>query len=159
MLKLAITLVTATIVAANCAAAEPRGEPRTKPDSEPEPKLWLRYPGKEGKPAAGKRVVLIVGEQEYRSEESLPMLAHLLSERHGFDCTVLFSINPKTGFYDPSVLDNVPGLHALKDADLLILNVADYREISWYFGVNLVSLSMRRGDVVYRESQVQWPAA
>lgn len=123
LFKLTITLVTATIVAANGVVAEPREKPRTKPNSEQEPKLWLRYAGKEGKPAAGKRVVLIVGEQEYRSEESLPMLARLLSERHGFACTVLFSINPKTGFYDPSVLNNIPGLHNLKDADLLILSV------------------------------------
>lgn len=119
MFYLVMTLVAATLVAANRAVAEPP----TKPKGVPESKLWLRYEGKEGNPGAGKRIVLIVGEQEYRSEESLPMLARLLSERHGFDCTVLFSVNPKTGFYDPSVLNNIPGLHHLKDADLLILSV------------------------------------
>jgi hypothetical protein len=71
----------------------------------------------------GKRIVLIAAEPEYRSEESMPMLARLLSDRHGYDCTVLFSLNPKTGFYDPSVLNNLPGLEFLKDADLLILSV------------------------------------
>ena len=43
-----------------------------------------------------------------------------------------------------------------KDADLLMLNVADYREISYYSGVNLVALTMRRGKIVYRESEVAW---
>lgn len=43
-----------------------------------------------------------------------------------------------------------------KDADLIILNVADYREIAYYSGVNLVSTTMRRGDVIYKESEVTW---
>ena len=43
-----------------------------------------------------------------------------------------------------------------KDADLIILNVADYREIAYYSGVNLVSTTMRRGEVIYKESEVTW---
>ena len=43
-----------------------------------------------------------------------------------------------------------------KDADLIILNVADYREISYYSGVNLVSTTMRRGEVIYKEAEVTW---
>ncbi|MCB1093675.1 MAG: hypothetical protein KDL87_19200, partial [Verrucomicrobiae bacterium] len=41
----------------------------------------LHFSGKEGA-GKGKRVVLMAGDEEYRSEESLPMLAKLLSERH-----------------------------------------------------------------------------
>lgn len=104
-------------------AAEQSGGASSAASSEEDSKLWLRYAGKAGKPGSGKRIVLIAAELEYRSEETMPMLARLLSERHGFDCTVLFSINPETGFYDPSVLDNIPGLHFLKDADLLLLSV------------------------------------
>jgi imidazolonepropionase len=43
-----------------------------------------------------------------------------------------------------------------KDADLIMLNVADYREISYYSGVNLVSMTMRRGELLYREAEVNW---
>ena len=43
-----------------------------------------------------------------------------------------------------------------KDADLIMLNVSDYREIPYQFGVNLVSLTMRKGQVVYREGAVSW---
>lgn len=68
----------------------------------------------------GKRIVLIAADQEYRSEESIPALARILAKEHGFDCTVLFSIG-KNGEIDPSTLDNVPGLEALKKADLLVL--------------------------------------
>lgn len=38
-----------------------------------------------------------------------------------------------------------------KDADLLILDVSDYREVPLYFGCNIVALAMRKGTVVYRE--------
>lgn len=80
----------------------------------------LVYEGKSG-PGKGKRIVLIAGDQEYRSEESIPMLARILAGRHGFTCTVLFTMKPNTGLIDPSVPDNIPGLEALGKADLLIL--------------------------------------
>jgi imidazolonepropionase len=44
-----------------------------------------------------------------------------------------------------------------KDADLIMLNVADYREISYYSDVNLVSLTMRKGEMIYKEADVNWP--
>ncbi len=79
----------------------------------------LVFPGGKG-PGAGKHIVLIAGDQEYRSEESIPALAKILSTRHGFKCTVLFSTNKQTGAIDPATMDNVPGLEALRSADLLI---------------------------------------
>jgi hypothetical protein len=80
----------------------------------------LVLPGGHGR-ARAKRVVLIAGDQEYRSEESIPALARILAERHGFHCTVLFSADPVTARPDPNVIDNLPGLEALRRADLLIL--------------------------------------
>jgi imidazolonepropionase len=44
-----------------------------------------------------------------------------------------------------------------KDADLLLLNIDDYRDIERYFGVNLVRLAMKRGAVIYREGEVISP--
>ena len=86
-----------------------------------EDKLWIDYAGKEG-PAKGKRVVLLAGDEEYRSEEAMPMLARLLSERHGFNCTVLFSVNP-AGEIDPKTGNNEPGIAALDRADLVITSL------------------------------------
>ena len=62
---------------------------------------WLSYAGGEG-PGKGKRVVLIAADQEYRSEQSMPMMAKILSTHHGFDCTVLFAVNEK-GEVDPTM--------------------------------------------------------
>jgi hypothetical protein len=74
--------------------------------------------GKEG-PGKGKHIVLISGDQEYRSEETIPQLAKILAERHGFKCTVLFTLD-KDGTINPTV-NNVPGLEALRTADLLVI--------------------------------------
>jgi type 1 glutamine amidotransferase len=65
-------------------------------------------------------VVFLAGDDEYRSEESLPMLAGLMQAHHGCKATCLFTVN-KAGEIDPTVPDHIPGLEALKDADLLVL--------------------------------------
>ena len=68
-----------------------------------------------------RRIVLVSGDDEYRSEEGLPQLGKILSERHGFDCKVLYSIDPATGAVAPSLHTNIPGLEALDKADLMLL--------------------------------------
>ncbi len=73
----------------------------------------------------GKHIVFVCGEWEYRCEESLPMLAKILAKRHGFKCTVLFSMNPKDGTVDPSVKNNIPGMSVLKNADMMVLFAMD----------------------------------
>ncbi len=80
----------------------------------------LTIAGKNG-PGKGKHIVLVSGDEEYRSEQALPQLALILSQRHGFDCTVLFAIDPATGAINPNQSDNIPGLEALDSADLMIL--------------------------------------
>jgi type 1 glutamine amidotransferase len=88
---------------------------------------WNVYNPKNGS-EKGKHIVLISGDEEYRSEEALPMMAKILSQHHGFKCTVLFAINPKTGEIDPDDQTNIPGLEQLKNADLVVL-VTRFREL------------------------------
>ena len=88
---------------------------------------WVTYPAGDG-PGAGRKVVLIAGDEEYRSEEAMPMLGKLLSVRHGFECVVLFSIDAETGAIDPEEQTNIPGLEALADADLMII-ATRFREL------------------------------
>jgi len=80
----------------------------------------LTYAGSQG-PGKGKHIVLISGDEEYRSEEALPQLARILSVHHGFRTTVLFAIDPKTGVIDPVNTKNIPGLETLKSADLVVM--------------------------------------
>lgn len=83
--------------------------------------LWLEISGSGQGPGVGKRIVLISGDEEYRSEELMPQLAKILATHHGFDCTVLFAIDPQTGQIKPDQTDNLPGLHRLAGADLMII--------------------------------------
>jgi len=80
---------------------------------------WVTYDGGNG-PGKGKNVVLISGDEEYRSEEGLPELGKILSKEHGFKCTVLFSLDAD-GTINPNNTHNIPGLEALKTADLMII--------------------------------------
>jgi type 1 glutamine amidotransferase len=77
------------------------------------------YQGTTG-PGAGKHIVFLAGDHEYRSEESLPALARILARRYGFKCSVFFTTDPKTGFIDPGS-SHIAGLEALRTADLMVV--------------------------------------
>lgn len=81
---------------------------------------YLHFPGKAG-PGKGKTIVFIAGDEEYRSEESLPMLAKILSQRHGFDCDVLFSVDPTGTYVDPNNQKSVTHVESIDKADLIII--------------------------------------
>lgn len=80
---------------------------------------YVQYSGYEG-PGEGKHIVFVVGDDEYRSEEGMPLMAKILAKHHGFTCTVLFSQDPETGEIDPSA-SYIPNLELLEDADLMVL--------------------------------------
>ncbi len=88
---------------------------------------WVVYQGDDG-PGVGKHIVLIAGDEEYRSEEAMPMLGKILAVRHGFKCTVLFSVNPEDGTIDPLNQTNIPGLRQLETADMMII-ATRFREL------------------------------
>lgn len=100
--------------------------PSTQRDVSKSPKLepskfWLEL---EGNPSLkkSKKIVLVSGDEEYRSEEMLPQLAKILAKQHGFDCKVLFAQDTsRLGIVDPNFTQNIPGTEILEDADLMIL--------------------------------------
>src|SRR5437016_9306822 len=71
-------------------------------------------------PGKGKHIVFLTGDEEYRSEEGLPMLAKILSQRHGFQCTVLFAVD-KDGTINPDNQKSLPGAAALDSADAIVM--------------------------------------
>ncbi len=113
------------------ASARARSAAATAAHPVPESPLWLTYRGGDG-PGKGRHVVLIAADQEYRSEQSMPMMARILSTHHGFDCTVLFGVNER-GEVDPTLPvypekgkeadfreHHIPGLEHLASADLVV---------------------------------------
>src|SRR5687767_7331240 len=83
---------------------------------------WVVYDNLGEGPGKGRHVELISGDEEYRSEESLPQLGKILAQRHGFKCTVLFAVDPATEEINPEIVDNIPGLAALDAAELMIIS-------------------------------------
>jgi len=56
------------------------------------------------------------------------------------------TINPA---YSLRMHDRIGSLDVGKYADLAAFDVDDYREIPYYFGVNLCSTTMKRGVIIY----------
>lgn len=79
----------------------------------------LNFSGGEG-PGKGKHVVLLAGDEEYRSEEVMPVFAKMLAEKHGFETTVLFSADAD-GTINPTATGSLMGPEALDKADAIVM--------------------------------------
>lgn len=64
-------------------------------------------------------VVFVTGDEEYRSEESMPMVARLLMREADVRAEVLFATSD--GVVDPNRLDHIGGLERLEEADMMVL--------------------------------------
>jgi len=114
--------------------------------------------GKEGI-GKGQHIVFVTGEEYYRSEEGMSMFAKILSQHHGYKCTVLFAIDPVTGFINANKSNNIPGLEALKSADLMVvfarfreLPDADMKHIVDYVNAGKPVLGIRNATHAFRYS-------
>ena len=65
-------------------------------------------------------IVFVTGDDEYRSEITMPLIAELLRRKREFECTVLYAVDPATGKPNPKYQKNIEGLEALKTADLAV---------------------------------------
>ena len=85
-----------------------------------------------------KHIVLVSGDEEYRSEETMPMLGKILSQKHGFKCTVVFAFSEDGSYIDPNNQQGLRGLAALDSADLMIIGTR-YRQPSEGEAAHLVT--------------------
>jgi type 1 glutamine amidotransferase len=67
------------------------------------------------RPERPPHVVFVTGDDEYRSEITMPMIAAILEKAHGFRTSVAYA-RPR-----PQTKDNIEGLEALGDADLMVM--------------------------------------
>ena len=114
--------------------------------------------GKEGI-GKGQHIVFVTGEEYYRSEEGMSMFAKILSQHHGYKCSVLFAIDPVTGFINANKANNIPGLEALKSADLMVMFArfrelpdADMKHIVDYVNAGKPVLGIRNATHAFRYS-------
>ncbi|MEO1259827.1 MAG: ThuA domain-containing protein [Bacteroidota bacterium] len=106
------------VFALGCNNPPASDDPSSENESAKGGEQWLTWDGNGKMP----HIVLVSGDEEYRSEEAMPQMAKILSKRHGFKCTVLFSQDPeKPGIVNPNYAFNIAGLEQLQSADLLVL--------------------------------------
>ena len=73
------------------------------------------------------KVVFVTGDEEYRSEESMPMLAKMVERDLGAEVVVGYSLD-SAGVIDPNNLYSISRLDELEDADLMVV-FARYRQL------------------------------
>lgn len=109
--------------------------------------------------AKNKHIVFISGDEEYRSEEGLPMLAKILSQRHGFRATVLFSLGAD-GTIDPTDQRSVTGAELLDSADAIVMLIryrnwpdgdAKHFVDAFHRGIPIIALRTSTHGFQYRE--------
>ena len=64
-------------------------------------------------------IVFVTGDDEYRSEESMPMLGKILKRELGAEISIAYSMTGE--FIDPNRTDNIEGLEALETADIMVM--------------------------------------
>jgi len=70
-------------------------------------------------PTVKPLIVFVTGDHEYSSERTMPLLAAALEKDFGCRTQVLYATRPD-GQRDESYEKNIPGLEALRDADLAV---------------------------------------
>ena len=116
----------------------------------------LSLEGQEG-PGQGKLVVLVSGDEEYRTEESMPMLAKILAKKHGFTCKVLFSWDEGGNYIDPDNHKGVRGWNHLDNADLMIIgtrfrdpSVEDAKHVTRYLNAGKPVIGIRTSTHAFK---------
>jgi imidazolonepropionase len=105
----------------------------------------------------GVGIALATGyNPETSPSESMPMAIALACRAMNLTPAEAITASTINAAHAVHRASSIGSLETGKSADLLILSVSDYREISCHFGVNLVDLVMKSGRVLVERSEVQW---
>jgi imidazolonepropionase len=85
---------------------------------------------------------------------SMQTVVALACLRMGMTTAEAISAATINGAHALCCADRVGSLELGKSADLLLLEVSDYRELARQFGVNLVHMTMKRGKLIYKAGEV-----
>jgi imidazolonepropionase len=118
---------------------------------------WQPYPPARALIEAGAAVALASGFDPDASPAcSLPVAISLACSQMRMspaEAIVAATIN---GAHALGLADRVGSIEPGKQADLVVFDVADYREIPYHFGLNLVSMVLKRGAVLYQQGEILW---
>ena len=86
---------------------------------------------------------------------NMQMVISLACSQMGMTSAEAISAATINGAHALKAADKIGSLEPGKQADLIFLHASDYREIPYHFGVNQVSMVMKRGVTIYQEGAVQ----
>jgi imidazolonepropionase len=88
---------------------------------------------------------------------SMPMILSLACTQMRMTPAEAISAATINGAYALGCAGRVGSLEIGKQADLIMLDVPDYREIPYYFGVNLIAMTVKRGSILYERGKTKCP--
>jgi imidazolonepropionase len=116
-----------------------------------------RYPPARALLDRGAAVALATGFNPGTSPtSSMPMILSLACANMRMTPAEALTAATLNAAHTVGLAHKIGSLEPGKQADLLVCDVPDYREIPYRFGVNLVHTVMKRGEIVYEQSRVQW---
>ncbi len=119
-----------------------------------------RYPPARKLIDEGAAVALATNYNPHTSQShNMQMMISLACRQMGMTAAEAIAAATINGAHALRRADRVGSIETGKAADLAILDVGDYREIPYHFGVNLAYMTLKNGRVLCRRSNVQWPAA
>ncbi|MEO8663369.1 MAG: imidazolonepropionase [Bryobacteraceae bacterium] len=80
---------------------------------------------------------------------SMPMILSLACTQMRMSPAEAITAATINGAHAIGMGSRVGSLEYGKQADLIVLDAGDYREIPYYFGVNLVKMTVKRGEIIY----------
>jgi imidazolonepropionase len=99
---------------------------------------------------AGAAVALATGfDAEASSTNNMLMILSLATRFLGMTAAEAITACTINAAWALGVHAQAGSLETGKPADLLMMHVSDYREIPYYFGMNLLAMAMRRGELLY----------
>lgn len=108
---------------------------------------------------AGTAVALSSGyDSAVVASSSMQMAIALAVARLGFTPEEAFTAATINAAYAAGCGDSTGSLEAGKQADALVLNISDYRELPLQFGINHVAMVFRGGNIVLNRTKWRAPA-
>lgn len=116
-----------------------------------------RYPPARALLDRGAAVALATGFNPGTSPTlSMPMVLSLACARMHMTPAEALTAATINAAHAVGLEDRTGSLEPGKQADLVIYDVPDYREIPYHFGVNLVHTVVKRGEIVYQRAGIKW---
>jgi len=85
---------------------------------------------------------------------SMPMILSLACTRMQMSPAEAIVAATMNGAHAVRRADRLGSLEPGKQADILVMNAEDYREIPYHFGVNLTAMTLKRGAIIYQEGDI-----